>query len=271
MTKHNQSIQKSFTAQGTAFATQPWTADEERIARLVKAARLTGSERVLDIATGPGLIAEAFARAAREVVGVDLTEAMLAIAEARRKERNIANLSFRRGDVQELPFEAGEFDVVVCRFAFHHFEEPGRVLAEMARVCRKNGTVLVEDMIGSEHPERLEYQDRFEKLRDPSHTKTLSLSAMFQLFRDAGLEAETATMNNKLQPEAERWMETTKTSAENAAEIRRLLGEDLAKDLSGVRPFQDATGKLFFHERTAMVAGRKFRLLAGTGLAGSYS
>jgi SAM-dependent methyltransferase len=257
--EHNEKIQESFTAQGEAFATQPWTADEERIGRLVKAARLSGNERVLDIATGPGLIAEAFAKAAREVVGVDLTEAMLAIAEARRKERKIENLSFRSGDVQQLPFEAGEFDVVVCRFAFHHFEDPERVLSEMTRVSRKNGLVLVEDMIGSEHPERRAYQDRFEKLRDPSHTKTLSLSGMLGLFRVAGLEAETVTMGNDLQPEVERWMATTKPPAEKAMEIRRLLEADRAKDLSGVKPFQDATGKLFFHERTAIVTGRKFR------------
>jgi ubiquinone/menaquinone biosynthesis C-methylase UbiE len=259
VTQHNERIKESFTAQGTSFATQPWTADEERIGRLVAAARLTGNEKVLDIATGPGYIAEAFARVSREVVGVDLTDAMLAIAEARCQERKIANLSFRSGDVQHLAFEAGEFDVVVCRFAFHHFEEPGRVLSEMARVCCKNGTVLVEDMIGSEDPERLAYQDRFEKFRDPSHTKTLSLSALLQLFRDVGLEAETVAMNNDLQPEVERWMATTKTPPESASEIRRLLEEDRAHDLSGTKPYQNATGKLFFHERTAIVTGRKFR------------
>jgi hypothetical protein len=75
----------------------------------------------------------------------------------------------------------------------------------------------------------------------------------------AGLEAETVTMGNDLQPEVERWMATTKTPAEEAMEIRRLLETDRAKDLSGVEPFQDATGKLFFHERTAIVTGRKFR------------
>ena len=258
LTQHNERIQQSFTAQGASFATQPWTADEERIARLVAAAKLKGDERVLDVATGPGYIAEAFAKASREAVGVDLTPAMLEIAETRRIERGIENLSFRSGDVQQLPFAAGEFDVVVCRFAFHHFEEPGKVLSEMARVCRKNGTILVEDMIGSEHPERLTYQDRFEKLRDPSHTNTLSLSALFQLFRDAGLEAETVTMNNDLTPEVERWMTTTKTPPERAALIRELLEADRTNDLSGAQPFQDATGRLYFHERTAIVTGRKF-------------
>ena len=259
MTQHNKRIQESFTAQGASFATQPWTADEERIARLVAAAKLKGNERVLDVATGPGYIAEAFAKAAREAVGVDLTAAMLAIAEARRVERGIANLSFRSSDVQQLPFAAGEFDIVVCRFAFHHFEKPARVLKEMARVCRKNGIVLVEDMIGSEHPERLAYQDRFEKLRDPSHTNTLPLSSMFQLFREAGLEAETVTMNNDLAPEVERWMATTKTRPERAALILQLLEEDGKNDLSGTQPFQDATGRFYFHERTAIVTGRKFR------------
>ena len=69
------------------------------------AARLKGTERVLDVATGPGYIAEAFAGAAREVVGMDLTEAMLDIARKRTGERGVKNISFRIGDAQDIPFE----------------------------------------------------------------------------------------------------------------------------------------------------------------------
>jgi SAM-dependent methyltransferase len=224
---------------------------------LVAAAHLTGSERVLDIATGPGYIAEAFAGAAREVVGVDLTDAMLAIAKERTKERGICNVSFRAADAQNLPFDNGVFDVVVCRLALHHLMKPLQVLCEMVRVCRAGGTVVVEDIYASEHPERAEYQDRWEILRDPSHVRTLALSELLQLFRDAGLETDSVTTADDLTPEVERWLATTKTPPERATEIRRLLEEDRLRDLSGTRPFQDATGRLFFHARTAILAGRK--------------
>jgi ubiquinone/menaquinone biosynthesis C-methylase UbiE len=114
---HNEIVRDSFTAQAAAFAANPWVTDEQRIARLVSAARLSGAERGLDIATGPGYIAEAFAKSSREVVGMDLTEAMLTIGRARTEERGLKNISFRVGDAQNLPFEEGEFDrcgVPVC-------------------------------------------------------------------------------------------------------------------------------------------------------------
>jgi 2-polyprenyl-3-methyl-5-hydroxy-6-metoxy-1,4-benzoquinol methylase len=255
--QHNDVIRESFTTQAQAFAANPWVTDEERIRRLVAAAHLTGNERVLDIATGPGYIAEAFAGSAREVVGVDLTDAMLAIAKGRTKERGISNVSFRAADAQNLPFENGSFDVVVCRLALHHFMKPQHVLREMVRVCRAGGTVFAEDIYASEHPERAAYQDRWEILRDPSHVRTLSLSELLQLFRDAGLETDFVTTADDLIPEVERWLATTKATPERAAEIRRLLEEDRLHDLSGTRPFQDATGRLFFHARTAILAGRK--------------
>jgi len=257
LTQHNNVIRESFTTQAKAFAANPWVTDEERIRRLVATARLKGTERVLDIATGPGYIAEAFAGAAREVVGVDLTEAMLAIARERTSERGVGNVSFRAADAQNLPFDNEAFDVVVCRLALHHLLKPLSVVREMARVCRSGGTVLVEDIFASEHPERAAYQDRWEILRDPSHVRTLSLSELLLVFRDAGLETDSVSTADDLTPEVERWLTTTKAPPERAEEVRRLLNEDRQLDLSGTRPFQDATGRLYFHARTAILAGRK--------------
>lgn len=254
---HNDVVRESFTTQAQAFAANPWVTDEDRIQRLVQAARLRGDERVLDIATGPGYIAEAFAGAAREVVGVDLTDAMLSIAKERTASRGLSNISFRAADAQNLPFADAEFEVVVCRLTLHHLQQPLAVLREMSRVCRLGGNVLVEDIYASEHPVRAAYQDRWEILRDPSHVRTLPISEFLKTFRDAGLEADFVSTADDLTPEVERWLATTKVSLDRAAEIRRLLQEDLVHDLSGTRPFQDATGKLFFHARTLIVRGRK--------------
>ena len=254
---HNKVVRESFTTQATAFAANPWVTDEQRITRLVSAARLTGAERVLDIATGPGYIAEAFAKDSREVVGMDLTEAMLAIAHGRTAEHGVKNITFRTGDAQNLPFDESEFDVVVCRLALHHVQQPAKVVSGMARVCRRDGIVLVEDIYASEHSARAAYQDRWEILRDPSHVRALPLSELLHIFRDAGLEIETVNTADDLCPEVERWMATTKVPAERAAEIRRLLEDDLQHDLSGTRPFRNGAGQVFFHARTAILSGRK--------------
>ncbi len=132
----------------------------------------------------------------------------------------------------------------------------------MARVCRFKDTVPVEDIYGSEHPERAGYQDRWEKLRDPSHVQALPITELLQLFQEAGLETNSVSTYEDLCPEVERWLATTKTPPRDATEVRSLLEEDHLHDLSGTRPFQDAKGHLHFHARAATLTGRRFRLLA---------
>src|SRR5919204_1516173 len=129
---HNQVVREEFTRQAVAYAANPSIADPERIARLVQAVRPTSGDRVLEVATGPGYVAMGFAAVAREVVGIDLTAAPLAIAEQRRQEQGLHNVRFQLADASRLPFADGEFDVVVCCLAFHHFEQPPRMLSEMA-------------------------------------------------------------------------------------------------------------------------------------------
>src|SRR5438445_13737746 len=140
MTQHNDVVRESFTTQAKGFGANPWVTNEERSRRLVAWARLQGNERVLDIATGPGYIAEAFARAAREVIGVDLTAAMLAIGEERTKQNGLSNVSFRMGDAQNLPFERAHFAVEDWPLPLHHMHGPWRVVGERRRGCRAAGT-----------------------------------------------------------------------------------------------------------------------------------
>src|SRR5260370_24769079 len=128
----------------------------------------------------------------------------------------------------------------------------------MARVCRLGGTVLVEDIYGSEHPERAAYQDRWEKLRDPSHVRTLPIGEHLRLFREAGLETDHLFTFQDLCPEVERWLATTKAPAEDPAEVRRLFEEDRLQALSGTRPFLDAQGRLHLTARTFPLTRRGF-------------
>ena len=253
---HNQVVREEFTRQAVAYAANPSIADPERIARLVQAVSPSADARVLEVATGPGYVAMGFAAVAREVVGIDLTEAPLAIAEQRRQEQGLHNVRFQLADAARLPFADGEFDVVVCRLAFHHFAQPPCMLSEMVRVCAPHGTVTVEDIVVSEHPARGAYQNRFENLRDPSHTAAFSLSALLTLFTAAGLELEHVSTGH-LRPVVERWMANAQTPAERAVEVRRLIEQDAREDLSGTRPFQTDEGQWCFTQHTAIVVGRK--------------
>ena len=101
---------------------------------LLDAAGVTVGSRVLDVATGPGVVALAASDRGADVIAVDQTESMLAIARA-------AGVDARQAEAEQLPFDDASFDAVVAGFLLNHLARPMRGIAEMARVCR--GTVAV--------------------------------------------------------------------------------------------------------------------------------
>jgi ubiquinone/menaquinone biosynthesis C-methylase UbiE len=254
-TQHDAVVRREFTRQATDYAASPTISDGGRIERLIEAVRPPPDARVLEIATGPGYVAMGFAGVCREVVGVDVTDAMIAIARQTAAARGLTNIRFEAGNAGALAFDEATFDVVLCRYAFHHFEQPDRVLSEMVRVCRPGGTVAVEDAIVSEHSERAAYQNRFENLCDPSHTRALPLSALIGAFAACGLEVERVTTSH-VALEVEQWMAVAKTPPDRAVEVRSMIERDERDDLSGTRPFH-RNGALYFRSRIATVVGRK--------------
>ncbi|MGH8013290.1 MAG: class I SAM-dependent methyltransferase [Candidatus Binataceae bacterium] len=252
---HNDVVRDEFTRQADAYAAAPAITDAERLARLVNAIQPSSTMRALEIATGPGHVAMALAARCREVVGLDLTAAPIAIAERLSRERAITNVRFQLGDAQQLPFADGEFNITVCRFAFHHFEHPDAILAEMVRVCRDGGTVAIEDLFASEIPARAQYANDVERLRDHSHTRALPLSELVRMMTVAGVEIQ-RLYSDSLMPEAESWMTHAHTSADDAREVMRLLEADMREDLSGMSPCL-SDGRMHFVQRTVALVGTK--------------
>lgn len=147
---------------------------------------LRGDERVLDVGTGAGVLALALAPLVREVVGVDVVPELLAAA---RKDAP-PNATFVDGDAESLPFETGEFDLVACRRTLHHVRRPELAIAELARVAAPGGHVVVNDQIAPGDPLAAIELDRFERARDPSHTRTLADVDLRGLFDSNGLVLE---------------------------------------------------------------------------------
>lgn len=252
---HKEVIRQEFTHQAQAYAANPLIADRSQLIRLVQVVRPQPQDRVLDVATGPGFVAIAFAEAGCEVVGIDLTEAPLAIAEQMRQSRGLTNLRFQLGDAEHLSFGEEAFDIVVSRFALHHCEDPQRVIAEMGRVCRSQGLVAIEDLVVSEYLERAAFQNRFEQLRDPSHARALSISAFLALFTTCGLEVEQVSTDH-LDQTVEQWLANAHTPDDLAQQARKMIEQDHLHDLSGTHPFVQQEA-MHFRQRTAIFVGRK--------------
>ena len=113
----------------------PGMADEHRIARLLLG--LSPGDGVLDVACGTGNFTRDFARAVGGdglVVGIDVSETMLARAVADTAEAGLDSVAYMRGDAQELPFRDQSFDAVCCFAALHLFADPMRALDRMTAV-----------------------------------------------------------------------------------------------------------------------------------------
>src|SRR5579875_605465 len=187
--EHLQLVKEEFTRQADRFAAAAAVNYDEPTRRMVDA---VGAEpgRVLDVACGPGIVSAALAPRAREVVALDITPEMLRKARERCEQAGLGNVSFREGSATDLPFDAAAFDTVVTRLSIHHFDQPRRAVAEMARVLRAGGRLVVADVVSSENAGESELHNALEVVRDPSHARMLPASALAALVRDAGLTVE---------------------------------------------------------------------------------
>jgi ubiquinone/menaquinone biosynthesis C-methylase UbiE len=137
-----------------------------------------GDERAIDVGCGAGALALALAPLVRDVVGVDRVPELLELA----RKRAPANAQFVEADATSLPFELASFDLAGTLRTLHHVRRPELVIAELARVARPGGRVLVIDQLAPIDPLDAYPIDRFEQARDATHTRLLPDVDLRQLF-----------------------------------------------------------------------------------------
>ncbi|MDE5980259.1 MAG: bifunctional demethylmenaquinone methyltransferase/2-methoxy-6-polyprenyl-1,4-benzoquinol methylase UbiE [Muribaculaceae bacterium] len=117
--------------------------------KVVGTAAAAAPRAVLDVATGTGDLALQLARAipGAAVTGIDLSEGMLSVGRPEVEEAGLAGrITLQQGDCLNLPFPDGSFDVVTVAFGVRNFEHLDRGYAEMARVLRKGGTLIILEL-----------------------------------------------------------------------------------------------------------------------------
>jgi ubiquinone/menaquinone biosynthesis C-methylase UbiE len=241
---HLERIQQQFTKQADAYVRMRQTTDEAGLGGLVALTGVQPHESVLDVACGPGFLTLAFAARAAKVVGIDATETFLERARAEAERRGSTNVEFRSGDAEHLPFADASFDVVACRAAFHHFLHPERVLAEMKRITRAGGRLLIADMLGSDDPAKAELHTRIERLCDPTHVRALPEAEFDALFREAGVEV-VLRPRSLLHHDVEEWLDHGGPSDEARREILSLLELSLDGDRASMQ-LRRENGRLRF-------------------------
>jgi len=191
-------VQQRFGAFAATYATSRAHAKGNSLFRLIELVTPQPHWIALDIATGAGHVALGLAPRLAHVVASDLTPQMLAVARGLARERGILNMSVAEMRAEALPFADATFDLVTCRIAPHHFDDVGKFVAESARVLRAGGVFGLVDNISpdasimagdvSALSAAADDYNTFEKLRDPSHVRCLTLTEWRDLVARAGLK-----------------------------------------------------------------------------------
>jgi ubiquinone/menaquinone biosynthesis C-methylase UbiE len=254
MSKDNiDDIRTQFTRQADAYAASAQARDEASHTMMVEMCRPEAEGRVLDVACGPGFLTMAFARRCATAVGLDATDAMLSMARAEAVKRGVDNVRFEKGAATALPFAPASFDIVACRAAFHHFPEPGRVLAEMCRVVKPGGKILTADFVTSEDPQEAEAHNEIERLCDPTHVRALQATEFQELFR-ANRLAIVNELAGRVHYDLDGWILHGGPTPKIEAEIRRRFEKALKQDRTGLR-VRNKEGKILFtHQTLVLVA-----------------
>ncbi len=107
---------------------------------------LVAGAAVLEVAPGPGYFAVELAKFGRyQITGLDVSATFVALAQQLAGRAGVA-VDFRQGDVAAMPFDDGQFDLIICQAAFKNFSQPLTAINEMHRVLRPGGRAIIQDM-----------------------------------------------------------------------------------------------------------------------------
>ncbi len=179
-------VEQRFSPVAENYSTSAVHAQGADLAVMVKMARLTGDEMVLDAGCGAGHTALAFAPHVRHVTALDLSLPMLGQVEKLAVERGLANITTRQGDVEQIPFPDASFDLIVSRYSAHHWPRPQDALAEFHRLVRPGGRLLLDDVVSFDAPALDTFLQTIELLRDPSHVRDHSPAQWLAMLAEAG-------------------------------------------------------------------------------------
>lgn len=218
-----------FSKQAVPFAKLPGHSSSLEI--LTDLSRPSLSDEAIDIACGPGIVTCHYAPLVRHITGIDITPEMIRQAEAAQHVRGLTNMDWRVAPAEPLPFEDSLFSLVITRYAFHHFQRPDKVVAEMLRVCRPGGRILIADV--AQPDDKVAGYDEIERLRDPSHVHASSRTEFANHFDSPMLE-DLRFAEYKVEMPVESQLAASFPVPGGADRIRRLLRDDVGIDRCGV-------------------------------------
>jgi len=251
---HGDRIREAFTRQAATFEDERLNvAFTSGLPWLLSFLDACPDDVVVDVAAGTGIVSRALAPDVERVTAVDSTAAMVDEGRARAEQGGLTNLEYVVASAEELPFPDGAFSLVVTRFSLHHFADPRPAVAEMVRVLRPGGRIVVKDLVAATDPGLAARQDHVERLRDPSHVRMPPRGAVAGLLEEHGLSVRTVA-EHELDRPVQPWLDQAVADPEAAAQVVAAFEADLAGgETTGLRPHR-VEGELWFRQTWEVTA-----------------
>ncbi len=231
-------VRKQFGQVAANYTSSQVHAKGPDLQAIVKHAKLTGSETVLDAGCGAGHASFAVAPHAAAVTAYDFTAAMLEQVRKNAAERGLANIQTEIGSASALPFDDASFDRVISRYSAHHWAEPIVALREFHRVLKPGGLLLIADVVAPETPTEDTFLQAIELLRDISHVRDHSQAQWLTMFNQTGFDAD-VQFTWEIALTFDDWVKRMATPAQHIAMLKTLI-DDAPADVREAFKLDDA-------------------------------
>lgn len=188
----NDSVEKTKQSFERAFHEKNYyekqTRDDGHLQRILDRLTIHEGDTILDLGTGTGYLAIplAWTHPNCTIIGLDIIDSTRKENEEKAKTLRLPNLSYQVYDGETMPFEDNTFDIIVSRFALHHFSNIKKTFSEIKRVLKKGGVFFLSDP--TPNPDDTEgFVDTFMQLKDDGHIKFYTKKEFHTLGKQAGL------------------------------------------------------------------------------------
>lgn len=218
---HEALVESQFGPKAAAYVRSAVHASGEDLDVLEEIVRQSAPARALDLGAGGGHVTYRLARHATKVTASDLSADMLAAVEATARDKGLTNVETRAASAEALPFEAGAFDFLACRFSAHHWRGFEAGLREARRVLADGAPAIFIDAVATGSAAMDTHLQAVELLRDTSHVRDYRASEWLEALNRSGFSVR-ATKAWRLRMDFPTWIARMQTPAVNEQAIRAL-------------------------------------------------
>ena len=181
-------------------------------------------KNVLDLGCGGGHVTYQIAPFAEQVTAYDITPEMVDLVVNQSQEKGLNNVVGQVGGAESLHFQDESFDCVISRYSAHHWQSVTQAMREIHRVLKRDGRVVMFDIVGNSNPILDTFIQTIEMIRDPSHVRDYSVAEWMTFAEQAGFRVETIEKQS-LTLNFQSWVERMQTPENAINTIRYLQGK----------------------------------------------